>query len=61
MDKKEREKRLNSHKWSGWPVCWCLLCDIDDPLEIAVADNIEDTDQWDCPECPGKDKNENKM
>ncbi len=52
----ERDKRLRSHRWSGWPGAYCQDCFIqdcfiDDPLERAVADNVEDTDKWDCPEC----------
>ena len=53
--KEERDKRWESHRWSGWPGAFCLNCFIDDPLERAVADNIEDTDKWDCPLCPYKE------
>ena len=52
MTKDERTENHNSHRWSGWPGAFCLDCFIDDPLEQAVADNIEDTDKWGCMKCP---------
>lgn len=56
----ERDKRWKSHNWSGWPGAFCLHCFIDDPLEQAVAYNIEDTDKWDCPSCTF-DKNKTRI
>lgn len=53
----ERELRWKSHNWSGWPGAFCLDCFLDDPLEEAVALNIENTDQWDCVECFKKENN----
>lgn len=28
-----------SHKWSGWPGAYCTACGIEDPFEIALADD----------------------
>ena len=52
--KKQRDERYLSHRWSGWPGAFCLDCFIDDPLEDAVAQNIEDTDEWNCILCKKK-------
>ena len=42
------------HRWSGWPGAFCQDCFIDDPLELAVAENREDKPFY-CPPClPGK-------
>jgi hypothetical protein len=41
------------HRWAGWPGNFCLDCGIDDPVEIAIADNLYDpeTQTWkDTPE-----------
>jgi len=51
MDLDARDKRWRSHRWSGYPGSYCQDCFLDDPLEQAVADNLEDTDKWDCTEC----------
>lgn len=29
-----------SHRWSGWPGAYCMLCGIEDPIEIALADGF---------------------
>lgn len=38
----EPEKRVytgwGSHRWSGWPGAYCMLCGMSDPHESAVAD-----------------------
>jgi len=47
---KDRDARWNSHKWSGWPGCYCLDCGIDDPQELAIALNLD----WEIEECMGE-------
>lgn len=44
-----------THRWSGWPGAYCMLCGIDDPTEYAVATDEYET--WfylqpSCPFCP---------
>lgn len=30
------------HHWSGWPGAYCLDCGSEDPMEIAITDNVYD-------------------
>ena len=36
------------HHWSGWPGAQCLKCGAEDPMEIALGENMFDpeTDEW---------------
>lgn len=36
------DKNKNKHHWSGWPGAICLHCGSEDPMEIALADNLVD-------------------
>ena len=32
------------HHWSGWPGAYCMKCGAEDPMEIALADNLWEPD-----------------
>lgn len=47
---------LATHRWSGWPGAYCMLCGQSDPVEYQIADDPYNTwmimHLWACPPCP---------
>lgn len=43
---------MSNHRWSGWPVSYCLKCGAEHALENAIGLNWFDptTEKWDTPE-----------
>lgn len=42
----------NTHRWSGWPGAYCMLCGISDPFEEALNDYPFDLLEFYQPSCP---------
>lgn len=46
----KNDDNWNTHRWYGWPGGFCQDCFMEDPVEIALADN-KPTDDVYCPPC----------
>lgn len=42
----------HTHRWSGWPGAFCMLCGIEDPSELALVDDPYNTWMYHQPSCP---------